>query len=516
MSSYPHNLLVICGLGLFLSAGQCLAEGDNPLWNTGPLFDHFELTLTEGTRTESLLFLYSRQDRGNEEQTWALSPLMSGGRYPVVSGAEFDFLYPLFTYDRYGDEWRWQFFQIINSAGGDYIDETIRRRVTLFPFFFLQRSTVPEQNYTALWPLAGRLRNRLFYAEIDFILWPVLVKTRRVASVTSPAEEQFISPFFQWRQTRRVDVTTYNFIAPLFHWRTGPGLKGWQAWPLVHWEQKDITHRTNKWNDVEMIPGYRNLTILWPIFFSQTRKIGTPAKEEFRAVLPFYSSLRSDHRDSTSYLWPIGLTLTDDRARGYSEVGAPWPFIVFARGEGKTTSRVWPFYGNARNADLQSAFVLWPIYKYNAVFGEGFERNRSRILWFLFSHTVDKNEELNQRRRRIDFWPLFTHTHDYNGNTRLQILAPIEPLLPGNDSIERNYSPVWSIWRSEKNARTGAASQSLLWNLYRHESREAGRKCSLLFGLLQYQSDARGKRVRLFFIPVTKKGDRPDTEPESE
>jgi hypothetical protein len=68
--------------------------------------------------------------------------------------------------------------------------------------------------------------------------------------------------------------------------------------------------------------------------------------------------------------------------------------------------------------------------------------------------------------------------------------------------VERDYSPVWSVWRSEKNAKTGASSQSLLWNLYRHERAPTGKKCSLLFGLFQYQSSAEGKRVRLFYIPV--------------
>ena len=80
----------------------------------------------------------------------------------------------------------------------------------------------------------------------------------------------------------------------------------------------------------------------------------------------------------------------------------------------------------------------------------------------------------------------------------------MEPLLPNNKSIDRNDSPLWSLWRSEKNAKTGAASQSLLWNLYRRETAPETRKCSLLFGLFQYHSGAEGKRLRLFYVPVFK------------
>jgi len=76
--------------------------------------------------------------------------------------------------------------------------------------------------------------------------------------------------------------------------------------------------------------------------------------------------------------------------------------------------------------------------------------------------------------------------------------------VPDNRGIERNWSPLWSLWVSENNPQAGASSQSVLWNLYRHESTPASRKCSLLFGLFQYQSDAEMKTLRLFYIPVMK------------
>jgi hypothetical protein len=97
-----------------------------------------------------------------------------------------------------------------------------------------------------------------------------------------------------------------------------------------------------------------------------------------------------------------------------------------------------------------------------------------------------------------------TRSRDFNGNSRLQILALLEPILPGAHKIQRDYSPLWSLWRSENNPQTGAASQSLLWNLYRHDSTPAVRKTSMLFGLYQSQVNAQGKRLRLFYIPFGK------------
>ena len=96
-------------------------------------------------------------------------------------------------------------------------------------------------------------------------------------------------------------------------------------------------------------------------------------------------------------------------------------------------------------------------------------------------------------------WPFF-----FNQKTAIGTENPQrqQALLPNNKSIERNYSPLWSLWRSEKNSRTGATSQSLLWNLYRRDSTPETKKCSVLFGLFKYQSGAEGRRWRLLYAPM--------------
>jgi hypothetical protein len=136
------------------------------------------------------------------------------------------------------------------------------------------------------------------------------------------------------------------------------------------------------------------------------------------------------------------------------------------------------------------------------VHGGALDRERTRILFYLYSDTIQRNTESGEARRRIDFWPLFTHQRDYDGGSRLQLFSPLEPFLPNNPSVERDYSPVWSVWRAEWNPRTGAGSQSLLWNLYRRETTPQSKKCSLLLGLFQYQSGPEGKRLSLLYIPV--------------
>jgi len=221
-------------------------------------------------------------------------------------------------------------------------------------------------------------------------------------------------------------------------------------------------------------------------------------------LIPFYSFYRSKARDSTSYLWPLGVTHTVDREKKSHEWDAPWPLIEFARGEGKYTSRVWPFMSRSHNQSLRSDWYAWPIYKYNRISSAPWDRSRMRILFFLYSDVRERNTQAHTLRHRVDFFPFFTSRKDFDGACRLQILSILEPFFPASKSIERDYSPIWSFWRAERNPKTGANGQSLLWNFYRRDKTSESKKLSLLFGLFQYESRAEGKRWRVCYIPLGK------------
>jgi len=458
-------------------------------FRAGPIYDQFDLTLSPGHRTEAIGPLFYSEER-ESTRTWAVPPLFSYSHDDEVDFAEFDFAYPIITYDRFGAEYRFQLFQLLSFAGGATQADTNVSRFTLFPLFFMQRSQIPEKNYTALVPLYGTLKQRLFRDEVHFVLMPLYVRSRKR------------------------DVITYNMPYPFFHLRRGDGLEGWQVWPIVGREHKEQTSRTNMWDEAEPVPGHDKFFALWPIYFDQTMGIGSDNVEKQRAVLPLFSILRSPKRDSWTAPWPLGLTHTIDRERNYEEWGAPWPLIVFARGEGKHVNRVWPLFSRGSTTNIVRNWYLWPVYTYRGLNSPPLDAHRTRILFFLYSDIVEKNTETGAARKRRDLWPLFTRKQELDGRTRLQIFAPLEPILPDNKSIERNYSPLWSVWRAEQNPKTGASSQSLLWNMYRRDAGPETKKLSLFFGLFQYQSTAESRQWRLFYIPV---GKQPETQaPESQ
>jgi hypothetical protein len=468
-------------ISFFLAAQNSSSASD---WlHAGPLFDDFSLTLSSGNRAEAVgpLFYFEESE---SQKSWGVPPLCWGLHDTATDVEKFGFGYPVLTYNRYGTEYRWQLVQLFSFAGGRNQRDDASERFTIFPFYLSQRSADTNQNYTAFLPFYGHLKNRLFTDELFVIMFPV------------------------YSRSRKADVVTENYLFPIVRVRHGNSLYGWKVFPVAGHEHKDPTTRTNGFGDVETVPGHDSGFVLAPFYLYQRSGIGTDNPQDEQALLPFYSFVRSPHRDSTTVIWPL-FTHVTDRQKKYREWETPWPIIVFARGEGKTTSRIWPFFSHAQNTNQESDFFLWPLYKVNRVHGETIDRSRTRILLFLYSDTNQKNLETGKARRRRDFWPLFTQTRDYNGNNRLQILAPLEPILPFSESVEREYSPMWSIWRAEKNPRTGAASQSLLWNLYRRDTTPSSKKCSLFFGLFQYQSSSEGRQMRWFYLPVMKTGAKP-------
>jgi hypothetical protein len=461
-----------------LSSRMVFADDEETHFATsaGFLFDQFHLTLEAGHRTEAAgPFFYS--EKKEDDQTIAFPPFFSNYKNSIIDSSEYDILYPLLTYEHYSDEWRWQFCQLIAFAGGRQPDDFQTHQFTLFPLYFQQRSQDTNLDYTAVVPFYGHLQNRLFRDKIFFVMFPI------------------------YSQSQKKDIVTDNYFYPLIHVRNGNGLHGWQVWPVVGSEHKIVTTETNGFGDISTIGGHDQSFLFWPFWISQNNYIGTEDPETFRASLPLFVKERSPLRDQTSWLWPL-FTWVDERGEKYHEWEGPWPFVIFARGEGKTTSRVWPVFSQSHNATQESDSYIWPLYRYKHFHADPFDQKRTSILFYLFANVAEKNTETGAHKGWQSLWPLYFWQREFNGNERLQIFAPFEVVLPTNRGIERNWSPLWSLWRAEKNPKSGADSESLLWNLYRREAAPEHKKISLLFGLFQYQRDGENHRTRLFYLTI--------------
>ncbi len=442
------------------------------------MVDTFPLTLSSGMRTEALGPLWG-QEKSGTASLFVLSPVFSLYRDAAVEQTEGKVAYPIMSFEKFGAEYRFHLFQVISWSGGESVKGGDTKRMTLFPIYLKQTSPRPEDNYTAVIPLYGHLKNRFFRDEAFFVLLPLYLETTKKGMVTE------------------------NFVFPFFHVRHGAGVNGWQFWPLYGTEHKAETITTNHWGDAVVSPGYEKQFVLWPFYFNNTLGLGSTNLQRQFVFLPFYSSQVSTTRVTRSYGFPIGVTHTVDREAKYEEWDAPWPLVEFAKGEGKRTRRVWPFFSEASTATAESDFYAWPIYKYNRITSEPLNRERTRILLFLYSDIREENTTNKTVFERRDCWPFFTWRKDRNDNSRLQVLSILEPILPGNKSVERIYSPIYSLYREEHNAVNGDASRSILWNLYRSEKEGKVRRQRAFFGMFQREKYEDRTRWRIFFIPFT-------------
>jgi hypothetical protein len=470
-----------CLLALFFTFPAAADTDDESIF--GPAFSKFRLTLQSGYREEAAGPLYYSQQAERETQM-ALPPFYCQTFTPDVGWAEWEIFYPIIDYRRFGSEYRLQIVELFSFSGGNAQETPGVRRFTLFPIYFQLRSPDTNLNYTALVPIYGNLKNRLFRDDIKFVLFPL------------------------YSETRKRDVVTDNYVYPIFHLRHGDHMTGWQVWPLMGAEHKEPTSSTNSLDEVKVDGGYDHFFAIWPFYLTGRTGLGTTNPATSLTILPFYNRLRSPQRDESCYGWPIGCNSIDDREKNYVEHDVLWPFVVRARGS-KTVTRYFPFYSRAHNLNLESDFYAWPIYKFNRLESAPLERRRTRIFLFLYSDTVERNTQSGEFKRRVDFWPFYTFHRDLNGDRRLEAMALVEPLFPNNRSVTREYSQVWAFWRTEHNARTGDATQSLLWNLYRRETNARAKKFSLLFGLLQYQSTTRGASWRVAYCNFGKKPAQP-------
>ena len=467
----------LCGIvGLLLAAcssPRATVAGAGPQdLALGPLMFANPLTLGEGREAGFLGPLFYEKHGTENNQTYtqrSFRPIITSYQTDDNRTETTELLFPLLTYHRTGKEYRVQIGQMIGFSGGDSQTGGDENRTTLFPFYFARRSGDPERDYTALVPFYGTIKNRMLRDEINFFMLPLFL------------------------HSRQGNTQTWNYLVPFFHVRKGENLKGWQAWPLIGREEKIIGPEGPGEKG-----GHRWLFVAWPLYHTSEKGIGTENHSKFNALIPLYAIRRSSKDDLTSVLWPFFNKITD-KVKGYTEYSAPWPFWIYGNGPNRDKLRIWPLYGHDRTETSNKEFYLGPLYQNSELNTEKILIQRWRVMVRLYQHTHEERKETGEVKDRRDLWPIFTHVRDRE-TRRLQLLAPIGPLLPGNKGIERNYSPLFALWHSEENIATGRSSRSFLFNFYRGERTPKSRKCSLLFGLVRYKKNEEGREWRLLWL----------------
>ncbi len=464
----------------FLLYNPAISSGRDD-FSLGPLLNIEEDESQESQEVDLLgPFITSKRDKDSSE--FGLRPLFYLLRDSEKDSTEFDFLYPIATYDRREEDWDFQFLIYLLSYESEKKPSGFREtEFTLFPFIFSKRAEDRDKSYFAVFPLYGGLKDKFARDEINFLLFPLYLETKKGG------------------------FTNYSFLWPIFGYYTGGGQEGFRLWPLFGYRKRGET--------------LDEKFALWPIYVSKRWEFFGEERRSFM-IFPFYSTLESPERTQSTYLWPLFNRLVD-REKEIERWDTPWPLINFTRGK-KTGNRVFPFYASEEDKNSEEGFFLWPLYRYSNLTLEDHVRKRKTFLLFLYSDikeepTIDGGRE----GRRIDFWPLFSYKRDEKGNRSFHFLSLLEPFFSNNKGIERNYAPLWRLFEWNK-YEDGRSVSSFLWNTYRMEKSKDMTKVDLrpiipifsyvdseekskfyfLGGLFGYKSDQRKKTFKLFFIPI--------------
>lgn len=445
--------------GYFLSIHLCLLllfaasptrADDATVFTLWPLADYRSSASSEYKSLHLLGPLIKVESKGDEIE-YAVRPFFY--RAADNDSSQTEFLYPLAVERTQPDT---DYFDLLHLLNVDFgaREGGSSNQFYLFPFLFYGED--PEQGrYAALFPLGGTLYDWFGRDRINFVLFPL------------------------YGHTETGSTRNDHFLWPFFSRTSGEKESGFSIWPIYGQSRKTGV--------------YRKTFFLWPIHFDQETGLDTGNPVSRFAILPFWFEHESRDYSQRAVLWPF-FSWTQDRGKEYEQWDAPWPLVRVTKGTSRHGLRLLPLYSDETIEARRKRWFLWPLYQIEDINTELIDRQRHRVLFFLYSDLFERKLETAEEKRRIDFWPLFGY-HRENGVSRLNVLSLVEPLFPENQAIERSWSPLWRLYQQRWDEQ-GNHVVSVLWNLYWHE-RQGSQLAWELFPLFDYRRTRVDTRLRL-------------------
>lgn len=408
-----------------------------------------------------------RDAPGGELSEWGVRPLFLHSHQPEQR-TRTEFLAPLGLVLRGPNEQLSRLLPLGQYQRRTHADGT--RTWSYFGFPLIYIASFPDGRTVRAWlPVAGRVEKLLTFDKIDFVLWPLYMRTERDGRVAR------------------------HFLFPIFRFLSGEEASGWRAWPLA--------------GHTRLENNYDRWFFLWPLLSFQRDKLALPVERQRTrwSVFPFFGRARQGSFEATTILWPFFGYSRDPRS-GFQSWDA-WPLVRVQRpgtSDAARRTRVWPFYSRFEGDGMTSTWWLWPLVNAREESYFDHTRNALRITPFYdgFHSKYADGKELRVEK----VWPLYRTERGSDG-TRFAFPA-LSPLwhLP---QLERHYAWLWEVfareergevvrersllglWRREKDAHEDRRSLAGLWA--RRDYRRAGqpvRETSLLFGLLRWRSTA--------------------------
>ncbi len=329
----------------------------------------------------------------------------------------------------------------------------------LFPVLF--GGNTDRGSYFALFPVGGRIYDALTFDQIDFVLFP------------------------GYLHTRKDDTESHGVLWPVFSRTEKNGeLLKWRVFPLY---------------GVSRTESKEQRFFLWPFVHSvKMQKADKQAGGWFVLPLGGRFTERNDEGEvlagSWAVLWPF---FSGASGYGRRKLNLGWPFFQFDSqmqgGEVTKEKRYfWPLYGRRDSETSQSMFFLWPFWQ-TQDYKKGDTHTSNRYLlpfYWRFQH----QSAGEPAREYQQFWPLYKF-QSVGDASHLALLALWPGRLRISDPVQRNFAPLWTLYSRAQDA--DAVRHDALWGLIQ-AARSGERKTFHLFPVVDYAGDEDTWRLSFF------------------
>ncbi len=470
----------------------------------------------EGISSYDWWWLFYEREMGLSDTHLVVRPF-----YLVNEGSDGNRFYASlmpFVYWAYETPRRYEWLSLFGLAHSvDYRHANAVRDYDLLAFPFLYYGDSPEERdrYLLVWPFGGTVKGKLGQDRITAYLFPGFL----LFFLYPPAFPPTL-------------LTTAILIAsfmPAYVDYESRDYRAWGVfWPLVQ------RGRSETRDDIRVLPFYAHNYkrgswdgYNWLLLFNYERVFMKNDEQRTFFFVPFYGrrwSL-SGRFGSSTLLWPF-FSWGYSAKSGSFELNFPWPLVQIQDSMNpRITKRIFfPLYGSYRYEDRESMFIT-PLYFSMHTRTRNFESayyvNMLIIWYFTREYRAEASPVYGRSWRFFKIWPLFQYERDDRGNMSFNALS----LLPFRDpeGYERLYQPFWTLFEYRR-LQDGEKRLGMLLRLYYQRwgdtflhvkvpflftygsENDRMTELSFLLSMFSYESDDDGRRVRLFWIPISLDG----------
>lgn len=417
----------------------------------------------------------------NDCQTFAFKPFFYGIYSSTPEYTETHFLYPLLKHKQSPEYELWNFLNLIQYKHSHDCFGGSCKKFDIVPLLSLRYHDNPHCFSGAIFPLGGKIYNYFGYDSIKWIGFPLYLN-----------------------QTKG-DISRTSLPWPFIRWQRGPNAGGQGFWPLAghFWEKGK----------------YDNTYFLWPLGYHNTDYLHDNTIQIKKGFLPLFALESAPNKQSTSIAWPLFKKISQTNPT-YNEIQYLWPFIIQGKGEDKYINHWMPLYSHSINKGIEKKVFLWPLIQRKSWKEKSLLIDQQQLLYFLIwsqrQYRADSPDKLFAQKTH--FWPLYSYWDNGEGRKQFQMFSPLEVFFPCNTIIREVYSPLFSVFRYNRES-CGQIEQSLLFNIiksehgpkgeqfsigpiFNFESRKGIARVEILKGLLGYQKINGKKSLRFLWLTL--------------